>query len=753
LSSDGETAFAQSLAAINKAEGGFEGGAFGTTYTLKREPGGWAATPIAPAVAEFPGQFFITGEPGDGSSLWALHTPQQSVHAHNLYLRSPTGAFTKVGPLWQASATAGPPSNAGSELGATRVVGATEDFSHVLFILPSGAAYEGKRVLFPGDRTLNGNSLYAYSGVDNAEPTLVGVSGGAGSSTLISECGTTFGGVNSEYNAISRDGETIFFTPTAGECEGENEAGEFVTATGPTVAEVYARIGMRETLAISEPSLTVPGRECTGECAEAQNEENGHTRSAATFVGASDDGSRVFFLTSQQLVNADKDTTRDLYEAVISDGAVSALRLVSATPSGEAAEVRGISRISPNASSVYFVASGVLAENAGAAVDPETGVPQTATPGAPNLYVYRDGHLTFVATLSEADTVDWRATEERPVQTTPDGSHLLFLSHAQLTLGDKSIEAAPQLFEYDAQTAELARVSVGEEGYAENGNILSFPNETAEENYQRVLQRDIQEAHSFEFDRHARNGALNMSDDGSTIVFSSTAQLTPGAFSAAGGCTTVYEYKSSGSIGNGTVHLASDGRDVQPNIEDCGAEFDAMDASGTNVLLDTADQLTGADTNTQRDIYDVRVDGGFAVSQLLGSCEAEGCRGPLTPTPSSPAAMSATQAAGENVAPVAAPPAPPARPKLIAHSASANGLTIRLQVSEPGTITVTGGGLKRLSRRVTKAGTITVRATLTTAARNKLRRQKLKITVHVAFKGASGATTSMTTTANAKRSR
>jgi len=753
FASDGSRIFAQSLGAFAGAEGGYEGGAFGTTYELARQSSGWSAKPVSPPVSQFPGQFFLTGEPDKGISLWDLHTPQQSLNAHNLYTRSALGALVNVGPLWPAGATAGPPSNAFSELGATRVVGTTEDLSHIVFITPPGFSHEGKRLLFPGDETLNGTTLYQYFGTSNTAPSLVGVSGGAGSTALISPCGTTFGGPGSEFNAISRDGQTLLFTPTPGECSGENETGELVNGTGPTVAEIYARIASASTVAVSEPSLNVPGRICTGECAEDQNEENGHLRGAATFQGASDDGTRVYFTTSQPLVDADTDSSPDLYEAVIDGGAVTALNRVSVPVSSEAAEVRGVSRVSADGSTVYFVASGVLANNAGAAVDPETGTPLHALPGAANLYVYREGKVTFVGALSEEDGSDWAASDERPVQTTPDGRYLLIASRAQLTLGDESSAAAPQLFEYDANAQQLTRISVGQEGYANNGNITSFPNLTAEETYQRVLLRGVEEVHSFEFDRVARDGAKNMSDDGSAVVFNSAARLSPSAFSAAAGCTTVYEYRSSGSIANGTVHLASGGRDVQRNVEDCGAQFDAMDASGNDVLFDTADPLVSGDTDTQRDVYDARIDGGFAPTPGAGSCEQDACRGALAPQPNLASPGSLTQPAGQNVVPPRQP-APDARTKILSSSATANGLTVRLQVFEGGVVSIGGAGVKALSRRVAGAGSITVRASLTAPARNKLRhRHKLKIVAHVKFKGVSGATASTTTTTTARRAR
>ena len=52
---------------------------------------------------------------------------------------------------------------------------------------------------------------------------------------------------------------------------------------------------------------------------------------------------------------------------------------------------------------------------------------------------------------------------------TPDGSFLVFVSSTDhLTPDDTS--TAPQVFEYDAQTGALVRVSIGQDGYNDNGN-------------------------------------------------------------------------------------------------------------------------------------------------------------------------------------------------------------------------------------------------------------------------------------------
>jgi Tol biopolymer transport system component len=52
---------------------------------------------------------------------------------------------------------------------------------------------------------------------------------------------------------------------------------------------------------------------------------------------------------------------------------------------------------------------------------------------------------------------------------TPDGRFLVFTSHRALTADDTRGDGPAQVYEYDAQTGTLTRVSIGQDGYNENG--------------------------------------------------------------------------------------------------------------------------------------------------------------------------------------------------------------------------------------------------------------------------------------------
>ncbi len=537
-----------------------------------------------------------------------------------------------------------------------------------------GTLVGGANYLWPGDETSENTgfgffSLYEYRGTENIMPELVGVDN---EKHLISQCGTslgfprqgafTFSEAEESDNAISSDGSHVFFT-AAGANEGpeKNACTETGWGRGPEADELYVRINGSDTIPVSEPSLDTPNRECTGLCREDENQENGHKRSAGVFRGASEDGSKVFFLSSQPLVNGDEDSTPDLYEAEVGGGSgagsVIGLVQVSHAPNmGEAADVQGVARVSGDGSHVYFVARGVLTNKIGPEGD-------GARSGADNLYVYdtETKQTAFIGDLcSRAETSgvvidllcpkdlnneppeaggmndlgDWQRKDERPVDVNACGSaeneceagrFLVFTSDADLTPGDTN--GVAQVFEYDAKTATLVRVSVGQNGFDDNGNAgnepasIAYPNYTENHNPARQL--------------------TSVSDNGSHVVFQSSDALTP---AAAGGYPNVYEYYE------GQISPISDGEDRTSRIGGVpSTSLLGMDESGNDIFFMTADQLVPQDGDTQVDIYDARIDGGFPPSAILPSCAGDGCQGAFALAPVPPTVGSVKQSAGEDI--------------------------------------------------------------------------------------------------------
>jgi hypothetical protein len=680
ISSDGSRVLALTTSAFAGTEDDLELDAY---YEFQRGAMGWVTSPLSPLASLFPEahppQTSLPVSADLGASLWSATTTSTLGAEEDLYLEpSPGTSLRSIGPEQPSPSTGG-----GSQENLS-LVGASADLTHTLFriISPSEREIElGQNRPWPGDTTIPSPgrySLYEYVGTGNTEPVLVGVSNqeqlrgkphlneGA---ALISQCGTTLGGVqeavhNDVYNAVSGSGGTVFFTAHSGPCEESSVAG-----AGPKVNELYARIDGTTTVALSEPSLSVPGRQCEGECLEAQKEEGGFERHEGDFAGASEDGSKVFFTTEQPLVNQDKGTNPDLYMEEIEGASVERLVQVSHDPhAGQAAEVQGVARVSEDSSHVYFVAKGELTEGPN-----HEGKEPVA--GADNLYVYDTASdvTKFVATLlmSEAEAtkieeeglselleevgrcngsgscrnevVDnglmaiesvkgvWSPADLRPVQATPDGRFLVFSSLEQLTAGDES--KVPQLFEYDAETEKLVRVSIGHDGYNDDGNVAGIAD------VPRIPEPNYDGEHVGAGLPATVGSSLAISNDGSRIVFESTDSLAPEAVT---GANNVYEYRE------GNVYLISDGQ-VSPSGH--AAHLIGMDGSGRDVFFSTEDQLVPQDTDTLLNIFDAREGGGFPAPVSAPGCSGDACQGLPAAPPRLPLLNgSSTQAGGENVA-------------------------------------------------------------------------------------------------------
>jgi hypothetical protein len=646
LSPDGSDAIALTLGGFARIEqdSTTEGG----TYQLARSASGWTVTAISPASASFPNQEWLAACPELSSTLWVARAPSESIAAENLYVREADGTVVKIGPMLPPAAVIGPPSNEFQGFlygGEIRYRDASADLSHVLFTILKGGRFD---VSWPGDATNGQSSLYEYVGTGQTRPELVGVNN---EGHLISTCATWLGSNASQdvYNAVSTDGSRVFFTAQAptGECPG---------TSGPVVNEVFARIDGSETVGISEPSDGADGA-----CA-ACNESEPHS---AEFAGASEDGSKVFFLTEQELLPGVAGGM-GLYEYDFDSPVGHRVLRVAAGALG-AAEVQGVARVSEDGSHVYFVARGRLSEGprggqngscltelsvgeqaqeaiAGeeeAKAEPvTTGAKCRPLVGGDNLYVFeRDtahpaGKVSFIATLctgteesgalggiaqcpsARNDESDWSVSDQRRVQATPDGRFLVFSSAGELTSGDAS--RVNQIFEYDTVTGELVRVSQPRAGYTPKEAKLS-----AEANASEIPVP----AYSGVTGPTVPATGLAVSGDGSVVVFSSAGALTKEAEAAAGaGVESAYEYRSSvasgGTISTGGVYLIS-GESTAPSR---GVE--GMDGSGDDVFFVTAGSLVPQDTDSQFDTYDARVGGGFLGPDPPAGCIAEACVSP-----------------------------------------------------------------------------------------------------------------------------
>jgi len=669
----------------------------GTPYEFTRTPGGWVTTALSPPAPRYPHAVFWWGyDANTGAAMFGTPTPPDE--QHDFYVRQPGGGIADLGPNTPPEEGAKGPSGGRR---SDEKQAATADFSHFAW---------ASTLPWPFEPNIGSQTVFEYAPLEQplneTRPLLVGVTGLEGSNSLISNCGTNIGAAAliSLRGTMSADGRTVFFTAKGGGgCEGTNEnAGTEVPAD-----EVFARVdgefaqatgahGEAHTVHISEPTPS--------QCGAGGAPDEVACRAAkpanAGFIGASEDGSKAFFLSTQQLTdqasedsdesdNAAEDAGCTVtagpngcnlyeYENLTATEPAKEGRLIDLSAGdtsgkgGGGPSVQGVVAISPDGSHVYFVAKGVL-----------TTVPndreQIAQNGANNLYAYADGKVSFITDLPSSDRAEWQETPGSPANVTPDGRYLVFLSQGDLTADDTSVSGAKQVFRYDAQSGRLIRLSIGSNGFNDDGN-RSAPVTC---NVNSVCTED---AHIVEAGSRERSDST-MSDDGTRVFIESPVGLTTRALDdvqieqAAAGpiyAENVYEWEQEGAgscpqgRAAGCVFLISDGQDAHVNkgaTTACGASADVgetpsavcllgSDSEGKNVFFTTANPLAHADTNTEVDYYDARVcePESPCISEPpppLPPCQGEACHGiPPARSPFTPGPTATFNGAG-NIAPPA----------------------------------------------------------------------------------------------------
>jgi hypothetical protein len=459
------------------------------------------------------------------------------------------------------------------------------------------------------------------------------------------------------------------------------------------VDEVFVRVGGEgpgaHTVAISEPKApeTLPStpadEACTSVACQKNITEQSNWRDGL-FAGASEDGARALFLSTQQLTDtATQDPSGDsatsctnttsphgcnLY--LFDQGAPTGQNLVDVSAgdtSGLGREVQGVMAISNDGTHVYFVARGVLAGQNHEGREP--------SPGNENLYLYqRDpahptGRTTFIATLPgnekptpRNETLESEQWAGQAPNVTVSGDVLVFTSHGALTSDATRPHGPAQVYRYDAENEQLLRVSIGVHGFNDNGN--QGTGEARLANTGTAITQP-------------RRG-LSISSDGSIVFFQSPVGLTPGALNdvslnkgleSRDLAENVYEWETQGKGGcaqpSGCIHLISDGRDrsegdaAGPMSTVSSVELIGADTTGENVFFATADPLVPGDTDTELDIYDARVRGGFPVPAQHIPCQDETCHGPPSKEEASgPFTTNNTTGSGNLIQPIPPPPPP-----------------------------------------------------------------------------------------------
>ena len=608
-----------------------------TLYQARRATDGWETTALTPAnvaqskvLAQTAPMFFM---PNLDTSIFTTEqpfSPSEDKGALSLYDESAQGALTLVSQGSQR----------GTGLDSATFDGATPDGNEVAFdsaesLVPAATGleespYQPDDYLYVRDipagstELVNVNEAGALidpegAVLGNGNDLTFGEPSGPGEASMFTYLAADgFGGTTT--HAISADGTKVFFespTPASDEVE--------LTTDRERKIHLYMRKGGKTTVQLDAGGAGVAG---------------------ARYMGASEDGSRVFFVSDEALPGDEfKDT--ELYAYDTED---EKLTPISVAPEGSPAvngAVYGVTAIANDGSRIYYVARGKLATN-------DNAEGQSAVEGEPNFYVYDTltGKNTFIAQLGqdevepESGHVGWLASYldvERPAVPTPNGEVLVFVSRRDLT--GENANGTAQVYRYDAKSEALTCISCGPtatgsaaigiagggpEG-AVGGGSYDPPGQSApmSSNGERIF---------FETESGLVPEDENTDSPPSELGSGALTQEVPTNID-------VYEWE------NGHVWLISSG---QPGF----TKLQGVTPSGNDALFTSSVSITGAAPSGYVSLYDARVDGGFpsAPQNASASCESiESCQGAFGGPPTFPVPGTSTLGDGTSAAPAPAP--------------------------------------------------------------------------------------------------
>jgi len=391
-------------------------------------------------------------------------------------------------------------------------------------------------------------------------------------------------------HAVSEDGSVVYWT-----------------AAEKTKGNLYARVGGTSTVAVSAGEAQSAGEpQCTGE--ESAGEPQ--CPSEAQFWSATPDGSKAIFSEHESLYEFD-------------------LATKTATPI--VGGFQGLMGASEDAEKVYLVST--EAEDTG------------ATAGSPNLYLYEPGgHFRFIATLAVGDLGGRLSpVSTAPIlhsaQVTPDGDAVAFTSVGRLKGFDNtdaaSGEADAEVYIYRADPGALTCVSCNPTGARPTGRDIGIEKLTFQFSYWAAAYIPGAET-QLHYPRV-------LSEDGRRLFFDSFDSLVP---RDTNGKEDVYEWQAAADASacaadGGELFLAREGGCLglissgESSAGEGARDSELVDssASGRDVFFKTYSSLVPQDPGLL-DIYDARVEGGFASSPSPPEeCEGEACRHPAPAPP------------------------------------------------------------------------------------------------------------------------
>jgi hypothetical protein len=419
------------------------------------------------------------------------------------------------------------------------------------------------------------------------------------------------------------------------------------------------------------------------------------------YAGMSDDGTYVYFTSTDRLTDDAEsfgNGSGGLYRYNTQTQQLTNLTVVT-DPNDGGPQVRNVLGVSRDGRSVYFVSANRL-------------TPDAVTE---RLQIYR-ATLAGIKLVAGLDNDGILLTNFR---TSDDTRYLAFTSDSRPTGFDNSDpsclgpgNACSEVYVYDSVTEALSCASCV---HASGGNAPSSlgPQDA-------VISQYV---------------GRTMLDDG-RLFFTSGEALVPGDTN---GRSDAYTWK------DGVVALVSTG--TSPG----DSTLVEASADGRDAFFLTSQQLVGIDKDDGVDLYDARIGGGLASQNppsVNTTCQGDGCQGPTVATPAllqpGSAGLSGDGNAPDGPALVKAKPVKVSSVRAVRGGA---GVSVKLAVPGRGKLTLSGKGLRTLTKTTTKVASYTVAVRLSSAAKRTLKqRGKLRVVVKVAYKPATGKASSATAT-------
>jgi hypothetical protein len=571
--------------------------------------------------------FFVFSRGADGWSFQAAASPGLGVQSIRSVVFDP-GDFSALGlddDLEEAGVAlgnsqeahlvgpAGGPysmidSGKGGTSTAATIVGGSAELSHVVLESPdhelSSSAVERKT---DSKQDLGTEALYEWSAAEGSRLANLNPKG------ALLKCGAVLGiagqqdagAAGGTQGAVSADGSDVFFTaPDPYAVNASSGCWNGGTVNPP---QVYVREDGKQTVEVSSPEAGV--KEAPANPANSAE--------PAVFVGASKDGSKVFFLTTTELTKeAEALGLHDveLYEYNSDPGeGEAALVRVSRGEAGAPAGVEAVPAVSSDGSAVYFNASGELVHHAGGGgglyrYDTLTHTTAYIAPdaGYPGPLYKSEGvaEPTWYASLTRGTyaALDVRAE----YYATGNGEFLVFDSTENITGYDSG--GKPEIYRYRY-----------EPGSPSGGSIVcvSCNPDGASPSYGATFTRSAMN------DNPGGTTPRPISENGEYVFFDTQESLLA---QDTNGRADVYEWHEDPTSHEGALGLITTGQDTSDSF------FLDSSPDGKNVFFGTHARLVPADQDNQGNLYDARIEGGFPAPLGAGPCEGDACQNP-SPAP------------------------------------------------------------------------------------------------------------------------